>query len=312
MEFQRLPRFTRTPPVGLIDLGFRDRQIIRVIHRHRFLRSSHIVSLIAGSRQGIVRRLQSLYHHGYVERPRAQLEYYHKHGSRQIVYGLADKGARLIRREKRLGERYVRWSEKNRNVERMYLKHALLVSDFMVALELACRERNIRLLTEEDLQVRGKEKPFQWRVNVTPQVRLAITPDRVFALEWVAQTGKSERAYFFLEADRGTMPVVRKNLLQTSFVRKLVAYEATWLQRIHEKRFGFHRFRVLTVTTGAARVKSLVEACSQLKHGHGQFLFTDTSNLEKPRELFSHVWQTGRAGETSTLLTQDGHRSKDC
>lgn len=301
MDFPRLPRFIRATPSDSMHLTARDREILRTVHRHHFLRSSHIVQLTGGSPQGIVRRLQWLYHHGYVERPRAQLEYYHKGGSREIVYGLADKGARLIRREKRLGERYVRWSDKNRNVERMYLKHALLVSDFMVALELACRGRSIRLLTEENLQVRGKEKPFQWRVNVTPQVRLAITPDRVFALEWLAGSGKPERAYFFLEADRGTMPVVRKNLLQTSFLRKLVTYEATWLQRIHERRYGFHRFRVLTITTSVPRVKSLVDACGQLRHGHGLFLFTDTSVLEKPTEVFSHVWQTGRPNETSTL-----------
>ncbi len=302
MEFHRLPRFTRTTSVAPIYLTPRDREILRLIHRHRFLRSSHIVSLIGGSHQGIVRRLQSLYHHGYLERPRAQLEYYHKGGSREIICALADKSIKLLQRETKLGGHYERWSEKNQKLERMYLEHALLVSDFMVALELACRKRGIRLLTEEELQVRGKEKPFQWRVNIAPQVRLTTTPDRVFALEYMTENGKVERACFFLEADRGTMPVIRKSFLQTSFLRKLLAYEATWLQRIYEKRYGFHRFRVLTVTISAARVKSLVDACSQLKHGHGLFLFTDRSISEKPSEIFSHIWQTGRAGETSTLL----------
>jgi hypothetical protein len=44
------------------------------------------------------------------------------------------------------------------------------------------------------------------------------------------QTGQSS-GHFFLEADRGTMPVTRWTLSQTSFFRKLLAYEATWTQK---------------------------------------------------------------------------------
>jgi hypothetical protein len=106
--------------------------------------------------------------------------------------------------------------------------------------------------------------------------------------------------YFFLEADRGTMPVVRSGLTQTSFYRKLLAYEATWTQKIHQRHLGIHRFRVLTVTTIAARVKSLLAACSQLKRGHGLFLFADRTVLEK--DLFSAVWRRGKSSEAAGIL----------
>jgi hypothetical protein len=274
---------------------------MRLVHSHRFLRSSHIVSLLSGSPQQIVRRLQLLYHHGYLERPRAQLDYFYKPGSREMVYGLADKGAKVLARETNIG-RELRWSEKNRSVGRPYLEHALMVSDVMVALELACRRTNVRFLTEADLLVRKKEEGFRWRVNIDSNVKLGVVPDRVFALEFQKHDGKADRAYFFLEADRGTMPVMRSNLSQTSFYRKLLAYEATWLQRIHEKRYGFHRFRVLAVTTGAMRVQSLVAACGELKHGHGLFLFADRRILGNPDKILSYVFRTGRANETSTLL----------
>ena len=109
-----------------------------------------------------------------------------------------------------------------------------------------------------------------------------------------------QRAYFFLEADRGTMPVVRKGLGQTSFFRKLLAYEATWANKVHQRHLGIPHFRVLTVTTISARVQTLLEACSQLKRGHGLFLFADTSVLEK--DLFSPVWRNAKTGELSPLL----------
>lgn len=303
MESSRLPRFKRTVAVAPIQLTTRDQQIIRKVHRNRFLRSSHIVALIGGSSQPVIRRLQLLYHHGFLERPRAQLDYYHKGGSRHIVYGLGTKGAAVLQCEFRSAFQ-VRWGEKNCSVGRIFLKHALLVSDVMVAIELACRKSGrIRLLFEEELLSQsGGRRSIRWKVNVGGGRKLGVIPDRVFGLEFQDRNAEITRAVFFLEADRGTMPVIRRNHSQTSFYRKLLAYEATWSQSIHRKRFGFHRFRVLTITTSPERVKSLVTACSQLKRGRGLFLFADRTILEKPENILSSRWQTGKAGETGNLL----------
>ncbi len=131
-------------------------------------------------------------------------------------------------------------------------------------------------------------------------MKLGVVPDRVFALEYTDRNSQVQRAYFFLEADRGTMPVVRTGLAQSSFYRKLLAYEATWANKVHQRHLGIPRFRVLTVTTSVARVTSLLEACSQLKRGHGLFLFADQSVLEK--DLFASVWQSGKTGALSPLL----------
>ena len=307
MQSPRLPRFKRASAPPPLQITARDREIIQLVHRHRFLRSSHLVTLIADSSQQLLRRLQLLYHHGFLERPRAQLDYYHQGGSRHIVYGIGNKGAAVLQRELGLAFHKIHWGEKNRSVGRIFLEHALLVSDVMVTIELACRETGrIRLLIEDQLPLptgmSRERQPFKWRANVNSRLKLGIIPDRVFALEFQDDGGNRDLAFFFLEADRGTMPVRRRNLSQTSFYRKLLAYEATWLQSIHRTRFGFHRFRVLTVTTSTERVRSLVEACSQLKSGHGLFLFTDRAFLEKPGDIFASIWQNARHGETTSLL----------
>jgi hypothetical protein len=302
MTSPRLPRFKRFGAVEPIQLTERDHEIIRRIYRHRFLRSSQIVSLAAAKPQHLLRRLQLLYHHGFLERPRAQLDYYHLPGSRHIVYGLGNKGAALLKKEG-VAVAPQRWGEKNRSVGRIYLEHALMVSDVMVSLELACRQTGVRLVTADELPLpEGTRRRFRWRVNISGDVKLGVIPDRVFALDFPDEDGEAKRAYFFLEADRGTMPVMRKNLSQTSFYRKLLAYEATWTQRIHRTRFGFHRFRLLTVTKSVARVNSLVEACSRLKSGHGLFLFTDRRVVNYPNILLSPIWQSGRTAETVRIL----------
>jgi hypothetical protein len=306
MDSSRLPRFKRTSAVAAIRLTERDYEIIRLAERFRFVRSSHIRSLIPGSSQQLLRRLKLLYHHGFLERPRAQIDYYHRGGSRHMVYGLGSKGAALLRRDLDPGFGQVRWGEKNRAAGRVFLEHALLVSDVMVAIELACRRTGIRLLTGCELAVEdkttGERRPFRWQVKISNRLKLGVIPDYVFALDFKDQSGAGNRAFFFLEADRATMPVIRRNLSQTSFYRKLRAYEATWSQSIHQTQFGFHRFRVLTVTTSAERLKSLVNACSKLERGQGLFLFADRTVLEKPGDVFSAVWQTGKKGQTVSLL----------
>lgn len=302
MESPRLPRFKRTTTVAPIQLRQRDREIIRLVHQHRFLRSTHVTALVAGSSAHLLRRLQLLYHHGYLERPRAQLTYYQP-GSRHIVYGLGNKGGALLKQDLGAAFRKISWSEKNRSVGRVFLAHTLLVSDVMVAIELACRTSDrVWLISQEELKGPDKPLPFRWRVQVNPRLKLGVVPDQVFALEYADQQGKSQRSYFFLEADRGTMPIKRRSLSQTSFYRKLLAYEATWTQSLHHTRFGFHRFRVLTVTTTAARVESLVNACTKMKRGHGLFLFADRTILENPADLLSATWRTSKRGETGCLL----------
>jgi len=124
----------------------------------------------------------------------------------------------------------------------------------------------------------------------------------VFALDSDWQSPDRTPAFFFLEADRGTMPVMRKNLSQTSFYRKLLAYEATWAHDVHRGQFGFHRFRVLTVTASAERANSLVDACSRLKSGHGLFLFCDKAALLQNPDILTMPWKSGRQGATTGLL----------
>ena len=80
--------------------------IVRQLARHRFLRSTHIAALVGRSLDRTNDRLLRLFHAGYIDRPRAQLDFYPV-GSGPMVYALADRGARL------LIER-VEWSRKNR------------------------------------------------------------------------------------------------------------------------------------------------------------------------------------------------------
>jgi hypothetical protein len=156
MEFSRLPRFERASAVPAMQLTKRDHEILRLVHDHRFLRSPHICALVTGSTQQVLRRLKLLYHHAYLERPRAQLRYYHQGGSQHIVYAVGKKGAALLK-DLGLASDQTTWSVKSRCPGRVFLEHALLVSDVMVAIELDCRQKGIRLVPQTELATENKQ-----------------------------------------------------------------------------------------------------------------------------------------------------------
>ena len=92
----RRPRFRRSSEPLPFRLTEDDTTIVRMLARHRFLRSTHIAVLIGRSIDRTNDRLRKLFHAGYVDRPRAQLDYYPSAGSAPMVYALADRGARLL------------------------------------------------------------------------------------------------------------------------------------------------------------------------------------------------------------------------
>jgi|SRR6185295_5735507 len=304
----RRPRFERVP-VRSIVLTPRDLDILRAVHRHRLLRSTHLVALLGGSRQATLRRLQLLFHHGYLDRPPMQLDWYVR-GSEPLVYALGNQGAEVLEAEGEVRRGGVRWDTKNRNVSRVFLHHTLAVAEVMVAFEVACRSRErVRFIPPEEVlagapaETRRLRLPFRWQIEVRhggELHRLGVEPDKVFGLRFEDEPEGRNLAFFFLEADRGTMPVARKGLAQTSFLRKLFCYREIWRQRLHKTHLGIPNFRVLTVTTSRERVKRLIETChSLLGGGSGLYLFTDQESLGRGGML-THEWVNGR-GEVSTL-----------
>src|SRR5580704_16848927 len=125
---ERRPRFRRASEPPAFRLTDDDVIIIRQLARHRFLRSTHIADLVGRSLDRTNDRLSRLFHAGYIDRPRAQLDRFPTIGSAHLVYALADRGARaLIER----GERYanVELSRKNHEAGRPFIEHQLEIVD---------------------------------------------------------------------------------------------------------------------------------------------------------------------------------------
>jgi hypothetical protein len=309
---QRKKKFVRDKDVS-IRLRERDVKIIEEVYRYRFLNSEHIVSLLGESRQGILRRLNLLYHNGFLDRPKVQLL---TPGNNAMVYGLGNDGARLLAERLDLILPAVDWTTKNREAKRDFFEHTLMVADFMIMIRLACQQTpgvefvsQAEIIRQRPTRPKEHDKAIGWRVEITRsgrKVELGVLPDRAFGLRIKGEDGKSHMAFFFLEADRATMPIKRPDLYRTSFYKKLIGYYESWKQGIFSENFGFKSPRLLTITTSVERVKSMIEANKELDpRGEGlrMFLFAPIKAFQgkEPVKVLSQLWLNGRSEKTGLL-----------
>jgi hypothetical protein len=302
----RRPRFRRASEPPTFRLTDDDVVIIRQLACHRFLRSTHIAVLVGRSLDRTNDRLHRLFHAGYIDRPRAQLDYYPTSGSAPMVYALADRGARLLIERDGIDFANVEWSRKNREAGRPFIEHQIELMDFFVALERAVREyRDIQLIHPAELvsafpdQSFSPTNPFAMRATLSHEgmkYQIGVVPDLTFGLRFT----DGSRRCFMVEIDRGTMPIVRSDIRQTSFERKMRAYLSAHAAKEHERRFGWKTFRVLTVTTDDHRSRSMAEALRRIHIPHSPgtalFLFVTRHELAESDPL-AHIWRDGNSHE---------------
>lgn len=307
---QRRPRFQRAAEAPAFRLTDDDVEIVRQLAWHRFLRSTHIAALVGRSLDRTNDRLHRLFHAGYIDRPRAQLDYYPDRGGAPMVYALADRGARLLIERDGATFANLEWSRKNRQAGRPFIEHQLEVMDFYVDLQMAALQRDDvaiihpnELIASFPVQSFSASNPFslQTRINYHGTwFTVGIVPDLVFGIRFP----DGSRRCFMVEIDRGTMPVSRANLMQTSFERKMRAYLSAYAAREHERHFGWKTFRILTVTTDAIRLLSMREALMRIhvpnNPGPSLFLFVTRDELHANDPLLQ-TWCTGD-GRLASLI----------
>ncbi|QIG95549.1 replication-relaxation family protein [Bradyrhizobium sp. 6(2017)] len=275
--------------------------ILRQLLRYRFLRSTHIAALVGRSLDRTNDRLCRLFHAGYVDRPRAQLDYYPTAGSAPMVYALGVLGAHLLS-ERGVDCANMDRTRNNREAGRPFIEHQLEIVDFHVALERSMRGRSdLRLIHPEEViasapePTRRMRNPFALRARISQAERahdVGVVPDLVFGLQFP----DGSRRCFMVEIDRGTMPVNRADATQSSFGRKMLGYLHAHAEGRHTNQFGWKTFRVLVVTTDQHRTRLMVETLRRLEVqrslGPSLFFFASGGELRSSDPL-SHIWKDG-------------------
>jgi hypothetical protein len=281
----------------------RDLTLLAYLARLRLASGEQLAALDGGSGQNVSRSLLALWENGYVERLLGQVEtrVLYK-GSFPLIYGLTRSGAWLLRKHGyNVHRRLLYETDKQRLAGWRFIEHRVDISEFMVRLELACRERTGTELVQRAAIVGSAPRPERGRrVRLTAKVRidgahqlLSVDPDELFGL----RPTESERVrYFMFERDRGEMPVHRrKSKDQTYFAKKMLTYYEANRVGEHVRELGLQNFRVLTVTTTTERVEQMIEAQKEMTDGRGSnmFLFIDDETLLRSNPMDA-TWTTGK------------------
>ena len=173
-----------------------------------------------------------------------------------------------------------------------------MICEVLASLELAAQANpNLRLITWHEILARAPEttqaSPIPFRIPLPSG--LYLIPDGLFGIEY--RTSEKEAYRFFaLEADRGTMPVVRSTADQTSYLGKIAAYREIIVHGVHRGHLGIPNLLVLTVTISQPRMSEITE-CLEQADENAAFLFkvVGGTDLIRPAEgLWAEPW--ARAG----------------
>jgi hypothetical protein len=289
----------RTRTGRRIELSARDIELFRLLVRYRYLRSTYLYAFLGGaSLTRFKERLGDLFHEGYLDRPREQWEFVDAR-CRPVVHEIGAGGLQVLRNL--VGA--VESATFLKSAPRQY-RHALMICEALASLELGCRQSGLRFVACPEILAKAPEATrssgVPWRLPLPSGGYIA--PDGVFGIEHREGAAKSYR-FFALEADRGTMPVSRTALGQTSYLAKLGCYREVISRGGHREQWSVPNLLVLTLTTSASRLADM------LRIGAGnlgpEFLFQATGEgdlLRPDLALLGEPWQ--RAGHAPFSLTE--------
>lgn len=293
---KRLPRYRRAATKVPCQITDRDLDILALVYMHRLASSDHMQALLPGSDQGILRRLQRLYHAKYLDRIRPQWR--EQPGSAKMIYAITNRGVRALLNAGLINQASrTDWNSQNKDLHDLSVRHQLLVSYVRSVLTLGCR-RN----PDVSLRFWYEGRKLQDTIEVALEngyTQVPVAPDAYLGIE-----DAQGRLHLFLEADRGTMTVKR-------FALKLKAYAAYYRAGRHTEKHGISHFRVLTVTSSRQRQANLIEAAKAIPefapHRLGRMLLfasSDALSLARPESIFENLWTSPANGEPCSLFTE--------
>ncbi len=279
-------------------LTHRDKDIIRAIYRFRLLSAHQIEAWLfhsakRHSKQTVCqRRLQLLYHHGFIDRLPSPVVL--GEGRQPYVYVLDTKGADVIAAETGEDRAVIGWRPQQNQVGFAFVHHTLAINDVRLVLSRLSELGHWQLTTwidEADFRSAAYQDRVPYRMRGARVTR--ILPDAYFQLQLPHQ---DQPAHFFLEVDQGTMDNSR-------WQDKMKAYAQFRQSGLSEKLYGTRHFRLLAVVSSEQRLQNLKRATEKVG-GDRYFWFTTQSAFDiwQPEKLPTHLWDIAAQETTQPLF----------
>ncbi|MFA5763066.1 MAG: replication-relaxation family protein [Bacilli bacterium] len=256
-------------PASGFTLQPRDKAIIRSVFAHRVVRSDHVRDLLfANTSMRVVQvRLRKLWEHRYLARyflskifgvPEPAVV---RPG--QPIYGLDEAGASLLAESDSEKADALQVSGNIGKFSLTSLEHHLIAADFLIAVELACTDRqNVRRIEVES-------EPVLWRKlcawKAAGNRGRSVISDGAFTIV----TTNGDRLTFHVEVVRADVKGGNKRLID-----KLALYATLLREGFFKKAYGHDHVRaVIVATTSCNRADNLRELARTLVHGRRLFWF---------------------------------------
>jgi hypothetical protein len=284
---KRRSRRHRTPRGKLARITPRHLEILRLLQRYRFLDAKHIYALLGSRNTNVRGALGDLFHeHGLLDRL-PQRAFMRDPLYDPEIYELSDDGIALVS-QRAPDTEPATWLKQGRYGAKSLAAHNLTICHAVASIEAAARAAGIRFITCTEVlarapkQTKEARQPFAIPASIShlfPNGKVArsdtpVIPDALFALQY--QNG-SYRC-FALEIDRGTMPLTRSTLEETSYLRKLLQYREVISRGGYKTHFGMTAtpMLLLTITTNARHldgIKALLQDLAGENRWKRAFLF---------------------------------------
>lgn len=329
MPSARLPRFQPQYARRPFDLDERDIDILKTVYDFRVINSRQLRALfqhtlaapppglhkhwnreLKPTGERIIRRLSDLFHHGYLDRPKSQITF----GNIPMIYALGARGVKALRDNGYDFEEFnaLRW-RKNETVSYRMLNHQLMVTDFIVSLQLALRNHpRVKFLSwRREHELKAVRVPIvipagKHRKQKTIKTNVTARPDAIFTIQFTDREAPNDTANFFLEADTGAMS-------HPEFFKKVVAYWRMHTSRGHVQHFDVPEFRVVTTTSSMERAHNMREFIQQklekmdtqpTSKDRDRFYFTAATeyDVDEPHGILSEILHLLNDSEPRSLL----------
>lgn len=305
------------------QLTARDIEIFRLLLRFRYLPAEWIHAFIGGNKTRLIERLNLLQREPncYIRRPEQQRQYYNAN-YRSLIYELDSNGERALQQHGYFDEdEAIAWLRRERKDGRVDFAHAVMICEALASIEFGIKEKpGLRFIPWREIHKRMPEATRNSKLSHCLPVSIshtiggkehrstkALMPDAVFGIEIVGVGAR----FFALECDRDHEPLVRSNLEQTSYLRKILQYQAVMKEKTYRSHWGLPNLLALNLTTTSFHMTKIKELVAELIEGKGASyqLFKTMPSLgdfappEPPTgRLLNEAWQ--RVGHPEFYLAQ--------
>lgn len=280
-----------------------DLRILELLDRHRLATSRQLLLTVAGERneRAFLHRLRRLFDGEIVARPRQQVR--PGEPARHMVYALGINGHCILHPEQWKGPHATPprdWRQKDRRIRAQAIDHEIALTEVLLAFRLAIEAQHwsFRWSTGDGFREEtGFPRAVRIESDYAGPFTLPLNPDAFITID----TGE-HRTHWFLEIDMSTEPHERRDLNRSSLRQKMLAYWQLHVDTLRSYDRRRDTFRVLFVTTTAARLHNMRAAAQEVdpkKKGSHFFLFSthDRCTLDNPDAMLTDpVWWTAKGG----------------